>query len=399
MGALAHIDETQLPVGARKLGVRVKPILRLAMGHKDDRGYPVKDDHFSPRGDDRAVAKFEAEYGGNPKAIEILLPTELDVALSIQYRAFKGAAGGEGGTLVAIGQTNFALHDHCGGYDVITVFNQDGSVEEIETGLDADTREPLDDRAKELGLEMYTTLTAMMPGVLGFGSYFALTTKGKESTDNLWAKSRQLYELFGSKVTFAVKPQLVIKPSTARPVVKKDGETKRISTKIFVADIVVPETIDEMIGRLQQRQSALAPAGAAAALYGDRELSPGVAPSDDAVAGPGRAGDDGDGRAGRGGDVEPAAAAELEAEEGVWEEIPAPSEAEIKKAAAITVPSGNYMGKTLAQVAEDGEAGVLWLQMQLRKPSPPRPAAIETFVRGRLPEAWAAHQAWLEEQS
>jgi hypothetical protein len=83
----------------------------------------------------------------------------------------------------------------------------------------------------------------------------------------------------------------------------------------------------------------------------------------------------------------------------VWEEIPAPSEAEIKKAAAITVPSGNYMGKTLAQVAEDGEAGVLWLQMQLRKPSPPRPAAIETFVRGRLPEAWAAHQAWLEEQS
>ncbi len=27
------------------------------------------------------------------------------------------------------------------------------------------------------------------------------------------------------------------------------------------------------------------------------------------------------------------------------------------------------------------------------------PAEVATFVRGRLPEAWAAHQAWLEEQS
>lgn len=346
-----ELVETELPHGARRLGVRVKPILRLAMGHKDpDRGHPVKDDHFSPRGDDRAVAKFDAEYGEKPKAIEILLPTELDVALSIQYRAFKGAAGGEGGTLVAIGQTNFALHDFCGGLDVVTVFNQDGTVEEIETGLDADTREPLDDRARELGLELYTTLTAMMPGVLGFGSYFALTTKGKESTDNLWAKTRQLYSLFGSKVTFAVRPQLVIRSSKARPVVKKDGETKRITTTIYVADLVVPESIDDMIGRLRERQAALAPAGAAAALYG-RELEPAVAapnlretPATDS----GHGDDGGD----RGGGPQPAAVAAAPEEEHVddseveYEDEPPPAWDQVQ------MKGGRYVGKTISEIVE-----------------------------------------------
>jgi len=420
MGAIARLDDGSLPVGARALGVRVKPILRLAMGHKDpERGFPVKDDHFSPRGDDRAVAKFEAEYGSTPKAIEILLPTELDVALQIQYRAFAGGQSGEGGVLRAIGQTNFALHDFCGGYDVVTVFNQDGSVEEIETGLDADTREPLDERAKEIGLELYTTLTAMMPNVLGFGSYFALTTKGKESTDNLWAKTRQLYELFGSKVTFAVKPQLVIRPSKGRPVVERDGERKRITTTIYVADLVVPETIDEMIGRLRDRQSALAPAGAAAALYGPvaGELtvgSPASPAGEDAVpnvrdartdAGSGADHERGGAVATRPGPDAPAPASE-EAVDAEWapvddDEAAGPTVEETDKAGKLVVPSGVHKDRTIAQVAELGELGQTWLLTQLKKLAPDAPAraAIETFVRGRLPELWARYERWQETQS
>lgn len=404
----------QMPAGARQLGVRVKPIIRLGMGVKDpERGFPRKTDYLTVRGDDRAVAKFYAEYGEKPKAVEILLPSELDIALTIQYRAFKGAAGGEGGTLVAVGHTNFALRDYCGGADVLTVFNQDGTVEEVETaGLDANTREPLDEAAATHGIELYTTFRAGLPSVLGFGSYFEISSKGKESTDNLWAKLRELYGLFGSRITFAVKPQLVLRPSTARPVVvdKETKKKKRTTTTIYALDIVVPETIDEMIDRLRDRQSALAPAGPIAALYPPPALRAGPeAPTDDA---PQRAGAEG------GPETEPALVdgAKLEAaattshspaaaspdtdleEEAVWEV--APTEEEIEAAGAIVVPKGVHKGSTLAQVAETDGADT-WFLTQLKNIPDGKPvkASFETFVGARLPDVWERYQAHLEEAS
>lgn len=266
-------SDSPVPAGARPLGVRTKPIIRLGMGVKHpEKGYPMKTDYLTVRGDERAVAKFHEVKGDKPKAVEVLLPSTVDQCLTIQYRAFKGGQAEDGGSLVAVGSTNFALRDYCGGPDLLTVWAQDGSVSQVETaGLDAITRQPLDDIAKDLGLELYTTLRAGMPDVLGFGSFFEISTKGKESTDRLWARVRELYALFGSRVTFAVKPQLVIRPSTARPVVVKDGEAKRIKTQIYVLDLVVPESIDEMLARLEERQKVLAPGGAAAALYGASE--------------------------------------------------------------------------------------------------------------------------------
>ena len=399
------VATTPLPAGARQLGVRVKPILRLAMGHRNERGHPVKDDHFSPRAEDHVEAKFRAEYGDAPKSVEILLPSELEQALRIEYLAFRGGQQGDGGVLVARGQANFAHRDYCGGPDILTVYHPDGQVEEVETlGLDANTREPLDDVAKEWGIELYTTLTAMMPGVLGFGSYFALTTKGKESTDNLWLKLRELYGLFGSKITFAVKPHLVIRQSKARPVVE-DRDTKekrRITSTIYVADIVVPETIDEMIGRLQERQAAVAPNGAVAALYGDRALPAATAPVVEETNGasqqaaapavePGTAvpGDEPI----EDGDFEP-----IDEEQTVVE----PSAEEFAAAAATKVGRGAWAGKTFAEIAEAGDEGAQWLLRQMKKfdpddDGPGRKLAV--FLQGRLPEVWAKYAAWKAEQS
>lgn len=394
-----------LPAGARQLGVRVKPIIRLGMGIKDpERGFPRKTDYLTVRGDDRAVAKFYAEYGEKPKAVEILLPSELDIALTIQYRAFKGAAGGEGGTLVAVGHTNFALRDYCGGADVLTVFNQDGSVEEVETaGLDANTRAPLDEAAATHGIELYTTFRAGLPSVLGFGSYFEISSKGKESTDNLWAKLRELYGLFGSRITFAVKPQLVLRPSTARPVVvdKETKTKKRTTTTIYALDIVVPETIDEMIDRLRDRQSALAPAGPVAALYGPAALPAAAAPSTDETPRAGAGSSDGE----KDEEAAPAAGAassdstdDEAAEEGVW--TVAPTDEEVKVAGAIVVPKGVHKDKTLADVAGE-EGGATWFLTQLKSVPADAPvrSSFETFVQGRLPDVWAKYEAWKGEQS
>jgi hypothetical protein len=391
--ALSHYDGEPMPEGARALGVRVKPIIRLGMGFRDEsrRGAPVKTDYFTVRGDERASVKFRETYAsrdkdGNlvtgddgqpvvkPKAIEILLPTELDVALTIQYRAFKGASGEDGGTLVAVGHTNFALRDYVGGPDVLTVFDQDGTVREVETlGLDANTKQPLDDAAKELGIELYTTLRAGMPRVLGFGSYFEISTKGKQSTDNLWAKLRELYGLFGSKVSFAVQPMLTIREATARPVVRTQDGPKRIKSQIYVLDVVVPESIDAMIGRLQERNAALAPGGPVAALYGPTEVpasrgaSAGQATTESRSPGgdPQAAGAEAPAEAPAAPDPEPADP----------DDDPEPIAGEVVDEGhdpgdpgETVVPIGQYKGRTLADLRSSGDDTTKWLLWASRNP-------------------------------
>jgi hypothetical protein len=273
--------EKAIPVGARQLGVRVAPQLRLAMGYRDEerKGAPVKTDYLIPkRGAQgeygRQADKFTEVYGEKPKSVDILLPPSLQHALTIQYKAWGGGGDDEGGgVLKAIGHTNFALEDFVGGPDMLTVWNPDGTVVEVETmGLDANSGEPLDAVARELQLDLYTTFRFMLPKVLGFGSFAEITSKGKKTTDNLWSKLLFYYGLFGSKVTFAIEPQLVIRPATARPVVKKDGESKRIKSSIYVLDLVLPESMDASLERLRERQELIAGGGGAAAmLYGPQE--------------------------------------------------------------------------------------------------------------------------------
>lgn len=245
------------PVGSRQLGLRVKPVIRLGMGERTENGGVRMLDHFTVRGDDRAVAAFTAAYPEGPKALDIVLPATLDQALRIEYVAFKG--GAEHGTMVARGETNFALRDHAGGPDLLTVWNKDGTVvNDVPTeGLDAMTRERLDPIAQDLGLELQTTLRAMLPDVLAFGEFFEISTKGKESTDNLWFKLRQLYGFFGSAVTFAVRPQLVLRESTMRPMIGEGAERRRIKKPVWVLDVVSRETLDQMFARLEERGGAL----------------------------------------------------------------------------------------------------------------------------------------------
>ena len=181
------------PPGSRRLGVRVKPALRLAIGYRDPqkRGAPTKVDYFIPKtGPEgeyaRAAAKFSEVYKEKPKAIEIRLPGEFGDALDIRYKAFAGASGDEGGVMVAKGDTNFALYDDAGGPDTLTIWRQDGTVEEVTTaGLDGITGEPLDEIARDLQLGLYTTFRFGIPNVLGYGSYCEITSKGKATTDQI----------------------------------------------------------------------------------------------------------------------------------------------------------------------------------------------------------------------
>lgn len=291
MSELAH-THTDLPAGARPVGVRVKPALRLAIGFRNPqkRGAPTKVDYFIPKeGAEgefaRAAAKFRDVYGDHPKAVEIRLPGEFGDALDIRYKAFAGASGDEGGVMVAKGDTNFALYDYVGGPDTLTIWRQDGTVEEVATaGLDAVTGAPLDDIARDLQLGLYTTFRFGIPNVLGYGSHCEITSKGKATTDTLWFKLRGFYGTFGMRTSFVVRPTLVVKPASARPVVRKQGEPpKRIKTRIYVLDIVPTETEDEMIARFREHreltaqaaESLYGPAAAGSVLSEPRALEPG----------------------------------------------------------------------------------------------------------------------------
>lgn len=266
--------ERHVPAGARPLGVKVKPTLRLGLGVRHpEKGFPIKTDHFTVRGDnDRALAKFAETYGDEPKAVDITLRPELGTSLDIRYRAFGGGQHGDGGGMVkAVGHTNFALLDWMGGPDTITVFGPNG-VEEIEIA-DKD-----DARAKELGIELAAQFTFGLPKVLSYGSVAAVSTRGKESIDTLWAKLREWHALAHwlqapiSRVTG--QPLLVLKPSSMMaPKLEGKGKNAKQTgwqkSPLWVLDLLLQETQDEMVERvMQERQRTLDAGGPVALLYG-----------------------------------------------------------------------------------------------------------------------------------
>jgi hypothetical protein len=428
---MSALDRTQtaLPAGARPLGLRVAPQLRLAMGYRDEerRGAPVKTDYFiakrGAKGEyDRQADKFYGVFGEKPKQLRILLPPELRHALTITYKAWGSSGDDEGGVLKAIGSTNFALEDYVGGADVLTVWNPDGSVVEVETaGLDANTGEPLDDVARDLGIELYTTFRFMVPDVLGFGNFAEITTKGKKSTDLLWAKLGFYYGLFKSNVTLALDPlYLVIRPDTARPIVvnKQTGEAKRIKSSIYVLDLVPAEAQQEMLDRLAQRRAVIDGVGGhAAALYGPPTTTehPALPPSSAATppvadappaAEPARPAEAGSatgepvGGASTAGSTDPAPAFEGEEPSAFRAPPGAMSDEEAARAAAAVaagetvVPgSSKRAGMKIAQVAEQGPDAVEWLCWAATAwKSEPFKSAVKTYVEIMLPTELAAYR-------
>lgn len=267
MSALARAQGHDLtiydaPAGARELGVRNLPSLRLAIGYRDTakRGAPTKVDYLIAKDGQegeyaRAAAKFREIYGEKPKYCDIRLMGSLEQSLDISYKAFRGGGDpdGDGGVMIAKGHSNFATMPWTGGPDTLTVWNQDGTVEQLHTaGIDALTGEKLDDLAKDLGLELYTTFRFGLPKVLGYGSFCEITSKGKATTDQLWTKLQGWYGTFGDKTPWVMRPMLVVRPARARPVVERKGEApKRIKTRIWVLDLLIPETEDAMLERLR----------------------------------------------------------------------------------------------------------------------------------------------------
>lgn len=349
------LPERALPPGARRLGVKAKPIIRLGMGFKDpERGFPRKTEYLTVRGDQRAVAKFRDTYGEKPKTVEIMVPATLNDALTIRYLAFVGAGADDpdGGRMAAYGHTNFALEDYMGGPDTLTVFTADGEVVEREIdGLD-------DETARELGVELVTTFRFGIPAVLGWGSFAEISSKGKESADNLWFKLREIYAAFGARAPLAVKPQLVLKPSTVMTTFEKDGKRRWGKTKVFVLDIVLPETLDDMLDRLRTRQEAIG--NPADAVYGTaRELPAGplAAPQPSTVSPDLGSGDvpspgEADSGANADGSASPAPLGDDDIEEAeIVDEPPAPGDP-----GAFRLTFGRYKDASLHTVATVGVA-------------------------------------------
>jgi len=407
----------------RPLGLASQPTLRLALGYKDPakKGAPVKTDYFvAKEGRDgeyaAAARKFREVYGEKPREIDIMLPTSIGQALDVRYRAFKGnPADDDGGVLVAVGNTNFALLGVRGGPDTLTVFEQDGEVHDIDIyGED-------DPAAVALGVALYTTIRFSIPSVLGAGGVCEITSKGKKTTDNLFERLVTLYGWFGVKTPFAVRPTLVLRHASGRPVVtdKKTGETRRIRSNFFALDIRVRETLDEMVGRLAEQAALLPAGGPAAALYGARPDRPAIeavareltaASSPDVVSEPlvgSESGSDSQQAEGV------AAAAQVEststggaassaagAEPPIDEPVATPAFVAPKGARAVAArikelgatPVMGHEGKTLGEIPSNGE----WIKWALNGGSPqwtPEFRAIfEEWVQLAHPEEWAAHQ-------
>lgn len=446
--------EQQRPAGARAIGVRVKPALRLAIGFKDPekRGAPTKTDYFiakdGPEGEfARAAAKFREVYGDRPKAVEIRLPGEFGDALDIRYKAFAGAGeNGSGGVMTAKGDTNFALYDYVGGPDTLTIWKQDGSVLEVQTaGLDATTGEPLDEIARDLKLGLYTTFRFGIPNVLGYGSHAEITSKGKATTDTLWFKLRGFYGTFGHRTSFVLRPTLIVKPASARPVIKtKEGGQQRIKSRIYVLDLIPTETEDEMLERFREHRELTS--AAAESLYAPQPRELEAAPvererAEDAepdashapitIQGPEASAseappsvDPGDADAAPSmPDGESVEASEAEDASAVVEEPPPalslvdepPLEGEyedpddltlteleqaaLPKALAMKVPMGSYQGMTLTKLLTHGESASKWVLYGLNKEWPQDPGfhdALALVAKAHTPDVYAE---WIAERS
>lgn len=445
--------EPQRPQGARLIGVRVKPALRLAIGFKDPekRGAPTKTDYFIAKDGPenefaRAAAKFREVYGERPKAVEIRLPGEFGDALDIRYKAFAGAGeNGSGGVMTAKGDTNFALYDYVGGPDTLTIWKQDGSVLEVQTaGLDATTGEPLDEIAADLKLGLYTTFRFGIPNVLGYGSHAEITSKGKATTDTLWFKLRGFYGTFGHRTSFVLRPTLIVKPASARPVIKtKEGGQQRIKSRIYVLDLIPTETEDEMLERFREHRELTS--AAAESLYApqprelepvERELAddaePEAAHAPITIQGP-EASTDRDipadttqtPDAGDAGSIDAGLSTELVEEPGavLEEEMPPPdlslveaplegeyedsgeyvlSELEqqaLPKALQTKVPMGSYQGMTLTKLLTHGESAEKWVMYGLNKQWPQDAGfhdALALVAKAHLPAVYAE---WSAERS
>jgi hypothetical protein len=385
-----------VPEGARALGARVKPIIRLGMGVKvegerrDGSKYtrPEKTDHFTVRGDERAIAKFVKAYGEAPKAVKIMVPTELALALDISYRSFVGGGDEDGGRPLALGKTNFATLGYVGGPDVLRVWRQDGSYEEVETlGLD-ELGKPLDDLAGSLNIAVYATFTFTIPEVLGWGSFAQVTSKGKKSADNLAFKLGQIYGAFGAKAPWAFDrdepPMLVLKPDTALMRFEDEKGAKWGKARIFVLDIVIPESFDDMLDRLALRQREISGAGGPAnMLYGSGREPVAAIEAGSEADGP--ASPEPEGRQDPAPEAAPVPARSKE------EEAEAPGRAEASdsepqfatpegaaadpvvqaanEAAEVEIPSGANKGRKIRELLDE-KNGLSWLRWALRNWNP-----------------------------
>jgi hypothetical protein len=56
-------------------------------------------------------------------------------------------------------------------------------------------------------------VTFGIPDVLGFGGVCEIRSRGKETTDTLWATAVDIYGQLGAHASMVLRPKLILKPS------------------------------------------------------------------------------------------------------------------------------------------------------------------------------------------
>jgi hypothetical protein len=172
-------------------------------------------------------------------------------------------------------------------------------------------------------------------------------------------------------------------------------------TNLWVVDLVVPESIEEMMTRLRERQAVLAPNGAATAIYGPSAHLPALEPGPPAATAPPPAEASPEPHPGKAKATE-ATARSLPPVEGSPSAAPEDDEpalegeivdGDLEAAGAAVVPDGfAAAGQSLAEVAENA-TGPLWLQWALETPGrfdAEFNEALDTFMSLRFPEVYAS---------
>lgn len=362
----------------RPLGQKRRPQLTLALGYQDEArgGAPVKTDYFIPHGDDRAVSKFKAQYGERPRAVDIRLPGSLAGFLDVRHVAFAG------GFLRAIGSHNFALEGALGGPDVLTVYEK-VTTGELDRRGNPDTELSVEEHAitgvadplaRSLDVYLRMAVSFGIPNVLGFGGLAQTSSRGKESIDTLWMTAVDLYGQLGSYAMIALRPKLVLKPSTMLT-------PKGIRAELFVLDLWMPESLDQVYERLE-RHHELVPARAEAAralMYSDNLGEPEPEPQADAV-GP-------DKPATPDRPVSEAEPLSVESPSGpgapetpFGPQEPPPT---LEEAGETVFPSGKHNGKTLREVAgsDEGRRYLRWAASTWQSP-PDFAQALKLYAEG-----------------
>jgi hypothetical protein len=270
---------TEIVKPEQRSNVMRPPIgLALSIGEPKPEGRPGRPiDWFRPKEGEleqyaEAAAKFTEVYGEKPTAIDdvLFLSNDIGEVLDIRLKAW-----GQSGMPRIIGKTNFALIEDEDEFlerawsfeDDITYFPLE--VKDVPQRMRAEWNgEPIsshlegrdDPRIERFSIALETQLTFLLPRVMGVGTTAIITSKGRNSTRNLYRGIRDQHAFFMGQLV-GIPFQLELQKKRSR--YWDQSARKYKPTTINALVLKTPLTVQQVMEQIRERRDALAalPAG------------------------------------------------------------------------------------------------------------------------------------------